>query len=153
ADLYRRVAEGFPDAYLEDPALTDETDAVLEPYHDRVSWDAPIHSVADVEGLPFPPKVLNSKPSRFGRLQELLAFYDYCDANGIALYGGGMFELVPGRCPIQHLPPLFHPAVTAGAPNHGAPGATDPSPRRAPALPCAPARRARRTAVSAGASL
>ena len=69
-DLYRRVAEGFPEAYLEDPALTDETDAVLEPYHDRVTWDAPIHSVADVEALSFPPQVLNSKPSRFGRLQR-----------------------------------------------------------------------------------
>ena len=56
-ELYRRVAEGFPRAYLEDPALTDETDAVLEPYRERVTWDAPIHSVADVEALPFPPRV------------------------------------------------------------------------------------------------
>ena len=108
-DLYRRVAEGFPQAYLEDPALTDETDAVLEPYRDRVTWDAPIHSIADVDALPFPPRVLNSKPSRFGRLQELLAFYDHCEANGIALYGGGMFELGPGRGQIQYLASLFHP--------------------------------------------
>ena len=65
-DLYRRVAEGFPEAYIEDPALTDETDPVLAPYRDRITWDAPIHSVADVEALPFPPRTLNSKPSRFG---------------------------------------------------------------------------------------
>ena len=136
-DLYRRVAEGFPDAYLEDPALTDETDAVLEPYHDRVTWDAPIHSVADVEGLPFPPRVLNSKPSRFGRLQELLGFYDHCEANGIALYGGGMFELGPGRGQIQYLASLFHP----DGPNDVAPRAyNDPEPRAGlPASPLEPA--------------
>jgi L-alanine-DL-glutamate epimerase-like enolase superfamily enzyme len=126
ADLYRRVAEGFPEAYLEDPALTDETDLVLEPHRERVTWDAPIHSVEDVEQLPFPPQVLNSKPSRFGRLQELLRFYDHCEANGIALYGGGMFELGPGRGQIQYLASLFHPD---GA-NDVAPGAfNDPEPR------------------------
>jgi hypothetical protein len=132
-ELYRRVAEGFPDAYLEDPALTDETDAVLEPYRDRVTWDAPIHSVADVEGLPFPPRVLNSKPSRFGRLQELLAFYDHCEANGIALYGGGMFELGPGRGQIQYLASLFHP----DGPNDVAPRAYN-APEPSPGLPPSP---------------
>ncbi|HEV8098759.1 MAG TPA: hypothetical protein VGP56_06405, partial [Gaiellaceae bacterium] len=108
-ELYRRIAEGFPDAYLEDPALTDETRAVLEPHRERVTWDAPIHSVADVEALTWTPRVLNSKPSRFGRLSELLAFYDHCAANGISLYGGGMFELGPGRGQIQYLASLFHP--------------------------------------------
>lgn len=130
-DLYRRVAEGFPQAYLEDPALTDETDAVLEPYRDRVTWDAPIHSIADVDALPFPPRVLNSKPSRFGRLQDLLAFYDHCEANGIALYGGGMFELGPGRGQIQYLASLFHP----DGPNDVAPrayNAPEPAPGLAP---------------------
>jgi hypothetical protein len=132
-DLYRRVAEGFPDAYLEDPALTDETEAVLEPYRDRVTWDAPIHSVADVEALAWPPRVLNSKPSRFGRLSEVLAFYEYCAANGISLYGGGMFELGPGRGQIQYLASLFHP----DGPNDVAPRAyNDPEPR--PGLPSSP---------------
>jgi len=132
-DLYRRVAEGFPDAYLEDPALTDETEAVLEPYRDRVTWDAPIHSVADVEALAWPPRVLNSKPSRFGRLSEVLAFYEYCAANGISLYGGGMFELGPGRGQIQYLASLFHP----DGPNDVAPrGYNDPEPR--PGLPSSP---------------
>jgi L-alanine-DL-glutamate epimerase-like enolase superfamily enzyme len=133
ADLYRRVADGFPDAFLEDPALTDETELVLEPHRDRVTWDAPIHSVADVEKLVFPPRVLNCKPSRFGRLSELLAFYDHCEANGIGLYGGGMFELGPGRGQIQYLASLFH----ADAPNDVAPRAyNDPEPR--PGLPGSP---------------
>jgi len=137
ASLYRRVAEGFPEAYLEDPALTDDTDLALEPHRERVTWDAPIHSVVDVEQLPFPPRVLNSKPSRFGRLQELLAFYDFCDRHGIALYGGGMFELGPGRGQIQYLASLFHP----DGPNDVAPGAyNEPEPRAGlPASPLEPA--------------
>jgi hypothetical protein len=132
-ELYRRVADGFPEAYLEDPALTDETGAVLEPHRERVTWDAPIHSVADVEALAWPPRVLNSKPSRFGRLSEVLAFYDFCAANEISLYGGGMFELGPGRGQIQYLASLFHP----DGPNDVAPRAyNDPEPR--PGLPSSP---------------
>jgi hypothetical protein len=136
ADLYRRVAEGFPEAYLEDPALTDETELVLEPHRERVTWDAPIHSVADVEQLPFPPRTLNSKPSRFGSLRGLLDFYDHCEANDIALYGGGMFELGVGRGQIQYLASLFHP----DAPNDVAPGEyNDPEPRAGlPATPLEP---------------
>jgi hypothetical protein len=133
ADLYRRVAEGFPEAYLEDPAVTDETELVLEPHRERVTWDAPIHSVADVEGLSFAPRTLNSKPSRFGRVQDVLAFYDYCETNGISLYGGGMFELGPGRGQIQYLASLFH----ADGPNDVAPRPyNDPEPR--PGLPKSP---------------
>lgn len=109
--LYRRVADGLPTAFIEDPALTAETEPVLEPHRDRITWDAPIHSVGDVETLPFPPRTLNVKPSRFGYLRELLAFYDYCEERGIGLYGGGMFELGPGRGQIQYLASLFHPAA------------------------------------------
>jgi hypothetical protein len=137
ADLYRRVAEGFVEAYLEDPALTDETNPVLAPHRNRVTWDAPIHSVADVEALPFPPRTLNSKPSRFGYLRELLDFYDYCEVHGIGLYGGGMFELGPGRGQIQYLASLFHP----DAPNDVAPRAyNEPEPREGlPRNPLEPA--------------
>jgi hypothetical protein len=133
ADLYRRVAELLPEAWIEDPALTAETDAVLEPHRDRVTWDAPIHSWADVEALPFPPRCLNCKPSRFGSLERLFEFYDRCAENGIALYGGGQFELGVGRIQIQLLAGLFHP----GGPNDVAPGGyNDPLPR--PGLPTSP---------------
>jgi hypothetical protein len=117
-DLYRRVAEAFPDAWIEDPKLTPETDAVLEPHRDRITWDAPIHSWADVEALPFEPKCLNVKPSRFGTLARLMEFYDRCDEEGIALYGGGQFELAVGRGQIQLLAALF----SADGPNDVAPG-------------------------------
>jgi hypothetical protein len=109
AELYGRVAEGFPDAWLEDARLNDETRPVLEPHRRRLTWDFPIHSVADVEALPFPPVCLNSKPSRFGSVRRLFDFYDDCGAKGIAIYGGGQFELGPGRGQIQHLASLFHP--------------------------------------------
>jgi hypothetical protein len=117
-DLYRRVAEGFPNAWIEDPALTPETESVLAPHHDRITWDAPIHSWADVEALPFPPRCLNSKPSRFGSIAHLFEFYDRCAEQGIALYGGGQWELGPGRGQIQLLASLFHPET----PNDVAPG-------------------------------
>jgi len=127
ADLYRRVADAFPEAWIEDPALTPDTDAVLVPHRDRVTWDARIHSWADVEALPFPPKCLNCKPSRFGSVKRLLEFYERCEENGILLYGGGQFELGVGRGQLQVLASLFH----ADAPNDIAPGgynAAEPRP-------------------------
>src|SRR3954463_14423387 len=117
-ELYRRVAEGFPDGGIEAPKLPPEPDAVLEPHRDRITWDAPIHSWADVQALPFPPRCLNCKPSRFGTVARLLEFYDRCAEHGIALYGGGQFELGPGRAQIQLLASLFHP----DGPNDVAPG-------------------------------
>ena len=141
AELYRRVAEGFPDAWIEDPALTDETDEVLLPHRDRVTWDAPIHSWADVEALPFAPKCLNVKPSRFGSLERLFEFYDRCAEQGIALYGGGQWELGPGRGQIQLLASLF----SADGPNDTAPGGYNGEPRPGPRdEPARPAPRARR---------
>jgi len=118
-ELYRRVAEAFPNAWIEDPDLDPpEADAALEPYRDRITWDAPIHSWADVEALPFEPKGLNVKPSRFGTLRRLLEFYERCEEEGIELYGGGQFELSVGRGQIQILAALF----SSDGPNDVAPG-------------------------------
>jgi hypothetical protein len=126
ADLYQRVAEAFPNAWIEDPALTPETDEVLEPYRDRITWDALIHAWADVEALPFAPRCLNVKPSRFGTLERLLEFYGRCAEAEITMYGGGQFELGVGRGQIQLLASLF----SADGPNDVAPGGyNDPEPR------------------------
>jgi hypothetical protein len=108
-DLYRRVAEGLPRAWLEDPALTDETLPVLEPHRDRVTWDAIIHSVEDIDALQWPPRTVNVKPSRFASVERLFATYDYCEQHGIGAYGGGQWELGPGRRQIQLLASIFHP--------------------------------------------
>lgn len=133
AELYARVVRAFPDAWIEDPALTPETEPVLAEHQHRVTWDAPIHSVADIRALAFPPRVLNFKPSRFGKLESLLAAYDYCRNEGIGIYGGGQWELGPGRGQIQYLAALFHP----DAPNDVAPGGYNaPGPR--PGLPASP---------------
>ena len=134
AALYRRVAEGLPDAWLEDPALTEETLPVLEPHRDRVTWDAIIHSVEDIEALPWPPRTVNVKPSRFGSVERLFAAYDYCEERGIGAYGGGQWELGPGRGHIQLLAALFHPDT----PNDVAPRAFNLDPR--PGLPRARSR-------------
>ena len=117
ADLYRRIVEAFPGAWLEDPALTLETSDVLAEHRDRITWDAGIHEWSDVEALPFKPRCLNSKPSRFGSVKRLFDFYDACEREQIALYGGGQYELGPGRGQIQLLASLFHP----DAPNDVAP--------------------------------
>jgi hypothetical protein len=117
AELYRRVIEAFPDAWIEDPALTPETAPVLAPHRERITWDAGIHEWSDVEALPFRPRCLNCKPSRFGSVRRLFDFYDACEREGIALYGGGQYELGPGRDLIQLLAALFHP----DAPNDVAP--------------------------------
>ena len=132
-ELYARTAAAVPTAWIEDPALTPETDEVLRRHRDRITWDAPIHSWADVEALPFPPRCLNCKPSRFGALPALLEFYDRCAEHGIALYGGGQFELGPGRGQIQLLAALFH----ADGPNDVAPSAYNEGGPR-PGLPTSP---------------
>jgi L-alanine-DL-glutamate epimerase-like enolase superfamily enzyme len=108
-ELYRRLIEAFPKAWLEDPDVNEETKPILDPVADRVTWDAPIHSVADIENQPWPPKMVNIKPSRFGPLSELFAAYDHCDDQGIGAYGGGQWELGPGRGHIQYLASIFHP--------------------------------------------
>jgi hypothetical protein len=131
--LYGLVAEAFPEAWIEDPALTEETDAVLRPYRDRITWDAPIHSVEDVEALPFPPRTINIKPSRFGTLRRLFETYDYCSERGIGMYGGGQFELGIGRGQIQLLAAVFHPDT----PNDVAPAGYNLSPLD-PELPESP---------------
>jgi hypothetical protein len=132
--LYRRVVDAFPEAWIEDPdVVTPETAVVLAGEHERITWDAPIHSIADIESLPFAPQMVNIKPSRIGGLPKLCATYDYCAEHEIGAYGGGQFELGPGRGQAQYLASLFHPET----PNDLAPvGFHENEP--APGLPASP---------------
>ena len=108
--LYRRVLEAFPQAWIEDPdVVTEGTAQALIEDHKRITWDAPIHSIDDIETLPFTPRMVNIKPSRIGGLKRLCDTYDYCVDRGIGAYGGGQFELGPGRGQAQYLASLFHP--------------------------------------------
>jgi hypothetical protein len=135
-ELYRKVIEAFPDAWLEDPDVNEETKPLLDPVAERVTWDAPIHSVADIEAMPWsPPKTVNVKPSRFGPIRNLFAAYDYCEERGIGAYGGGQTELGQGRGQIQYLASIFHPDT----PNDVAPsGYNDPQQATKPGLPSSP---------------
>jgi L-alanine-DL-glutamate epimerase-like enolase superfamily enzyme len=132
--FYRRVAETFPDAWLEDPDLEEpEAREALRPFEDRITWDAPIHSVQDILDRPVLPRTVNLKPSRFGSVRTLFDAYDFCAERGMGAYGGGQFELGVGRGQIQYLAAMFH----ADAPNDIAPSgydALDPE----PGLPVSP---------------
>jgi L-alanine-DL-glutamate epimerase-like enolase superfamily enzyme len=115
--MYRRVLEAFDEVIFEDPHATPEIDDLLADRADSISWDAPIHSVADIDALARVPRVINIKPSRFGTLERLLEAYEICEERGIRVYGGGQFELGVGREQVQLLASLFHP----DAPNDVAP--------------------------------
>ncbi|MEX2448090.1 MAG: hypothetical protein WD404_05025 [Solirubrobacterales bacterium] len=136
-ELYAKLIEAFPDAWLEDPDVNEETRPLLDRVAERVTWDAPIHSVADIEAMPWEPQMVNIKPSRFGVVRELFAAYDHCEAKGIGAYGGGQTELGQGRGQIQYLASIFHPDT----PNDVAPsGYNDPARATAPGLPTSPLR-------------
>lgn len=131
--LYAAVAEIFPDALIEDAWLEGACGDVLRGEAARLSFDAPIHSVDDVDALPLRPGWLNIKPSRFGSVARLLECIEHCDAKGIRLYGGGQFELGVGRRHIQVLASLFY----ADGPNDVAPGEYNAGGPR-PGLPRSP---------------
>jgi hypothetical protein len=141
AAFHKTIAEHFPDAVLEDASLDPDVLAVLAGDFDRLSFDAPIHSLADVDALPMPVKHLNIKPSRFGPLSRLLECIDACLERGVQLYGGGQFEIGVGRGQVQEIASLFYPdtpndvappAYNAPAPVTGLPSSPlSPPPRRA----------------------
>ncbi len=134
--LYDHVLAAFPDAYLEDPHDLPAIAQRLGDHLDRVSYDAPIRSAADIGATPLPARVVNVKPSRIGGLRALLEVYARCARERRPMYGGGMGELGVGRGQIQLLAALFH----ADAPNDVAPSAyneDDPA-GGLPASPLAP---------------
>ena len=126
------VRDGLPDVVIEDPPVDAAALALLEGRLDRVAFDAPVHRVSDLERLPR-SGWMNIKPSRFGRLAELLAAIAWCEERGVRLYGGGQFELGPGRAQIQELAALWYP----DGPNDVAPGAYN-APQAVAGLPTSP---------------
>jgi hypothetical protein len=136
-ELYRNVVELFPDVVIEDALLDGEFGEALRGQEKRLSFDAPIHSAADVRGLTVEPGWLNIKPSRFGTVARLFECIEYCDANGIRMYGGGQFELGVGRHQIQRLASVFYPdgpndvapsEYNSGGPRPGLPQSPLPAP-------------------------
>ena len=83
-----------------------------------VRHDANCANCGTATTLPFKPTMVNVKPSRIGGLQDLLETYEWCEKQGIGMYGGGQAEQSVGRGQIQYLGSLFHPHT----PNDTAPG-------------------------------
>jgi hypothetical protein len=119
--MYERIVAAFPDALLEDAHDLPEVTERLAPAAHRISYDAPIQSLADIDAQPLAPRAVNIKPCRVGDVRTLLDLYDACQARGLIMYGGGMGELDVGRGQIQLLAALFH----ADAPNDIAPSGYD----------------------------
>jgi hypothetical protein len=118
-ELYRAIVEELPDVVIEDAWLEDGCREALAGAEDRLSFDAPIHSLSDLDGLPLEPHWLNIKPSRFGTVRGLFETIEACEERGIQMYGGGQYELGRGRLQIQRLAGVFYPQ----GPNDVAPSA------------------------------
>jgi hypothetical protein len=136
-ELYRAIAEELPDVIVEDPWLEDGLREALAGAEDRLSFDAPVHSLSDLDGLALEPRWLNIKPSRFGTVRGLLETIEACEERGIQLYGGGQYELGPGRLQIQRLASVFYPdgpndvapsVYNEGGPREGLPQSPLPAP-------------------------
>jgi hypothetical protein len=136
-ELYRAIVEELPDVVIEDAWLEDGLREALAGAEDRLSFDAPIHSLSDLDELPLEPHWLNIKPSRFGTVRALLETIEACEERGIKLYGGGQYELGPGRPQIQRLASVFYaegpndvaPSVyNEGEPREGLPQSPLPAP-------------------------
>ena len=116
-EQYRAVAECFPGVVIEDPWFEDGCREALAGAEDRLSFDAPVHSLSDLDDLPLEPRWLNVKPSRFGTVRKLVECIEACEERGISMYGGGQFELGVGRRQIQRVASVFY----ADGPNDVAP--------------------------------
>jgi hypothetical protein len=136
-ELYRAIAEELPDVVIEDAWLEDGLREALAGAEDRLSFDGPIHSLADLDALPLEPRWLNIKPSRFGTTRELLRTIEAGEERGISMYGGGQYELGPGRPQIQRLASIFYSdgpndvapsAYNEGEPREGLPQSPLPAP-------------------------
>ena len=53
------------------------------PHAARVSYDAPIHTVDDLDATPIPARTFNIKPTRIGSLRDLFAIYAACEERGL----------------------------------------------------------------------
>ena len=137
ARMYELLLATFPVAQLEDPHDLPEITPLVTPHASRVSYDAPIHTVEDLDATPIPARTFNIKPTRIGSLRDLFAIYAACEERGLRMYGGGMGELGVARGQVQLLASLFSP----DAPNDIAPpgfNALDPA-AGLPVSPLSPA--------------
>ena len=146
--LYERVVARLPGRLDRGPRRRDARDRARSSadHHDRITWDAPIHSIADIEALPFAPRMVNIKPSRIGGLHNAAATpTTTARSTASAPTAAASSSSAPGRGQTQYLASLFH----ADAPNDVAPtgyNQNDPPPGL-PGQPAAAGRRADRLSL------
>ena len=108
--LYRRVVEAFPDAWIEDPKLTPETErgpgGRARPHH--LGRDHPHRRRRQGAAVPAEDDQRQAVARRAacGRCSRSTGT---ASEHGIQRYGGGQFELGVGRGQIQYLASIFHP--------------------------------------------
>jgi len=104
---HERAHALVPGAMIEDPCWA------LAPWsrglEQHLAADQPVARAADVDRLPVRPAAVNLKPARMGGVFEMLAAAAACQARGIAVYLGGMFEVDIGRRQLQALAALLSP--------------------------------------------
>lgn len=135
-DRYARLFDAFPDAILEDPATAADLGQLVTANPERFAWDVPVESAAALREQSPAVDWCVVTPSRVGTLESLFELVEYCEAEDVAMYGGGQAELCVGRAHVQVFASLFYPT----APNDVAPrGYTDPSlDEELPTSPMAP---------------
>ena len=109
--LYRRVVRGVPGRLARGPRRRARRDRRRAGGRLTTGSPGTPRSTRSTTSrrCPFAPRMVNIKPSRIGGLAKLCDTYDYCAEQGIGAYGGGQFELGPGRGQAQYLASLFHP--------------------------------------------
>ena len=112
-ELYAKLIEAFPDAWLEDPDVTEETRPLLEPVSERrhLGRADPLDRRHRGDALVAAEDGQRQALALRRPIRNLFAAYDYCEERGIGAYGGGQTELGrprPDPVPRLDLPPR-HP--------------------------------------------
>ena len=90
--------------------MNDETKPILDPVADRVTWDAPIHSVADIQARsPGRRRWSTSSRRASARSGRCSPPTTTATRTGSARTAAASGSSVPGRGHIQYLASLFHP--------------------------------------------
>ena len=136
-ELYAKLIEAFPDAWLEDPDVNDETRPLLEPVARprHLGRADPLDRRHRGAALA-PPKMVNSSPRASARpARPLRRPTTTARSAGSAPTAAASASSAPGRGQIQYLASLFHPDT----PNDVAPARLQrPAQATKPGLPTSP---------------
>jgi len=133
---HERAHRALPTALIEDPLASPTPWS--ESLRARLSFDGPVTSPEDLAALPVRPAAVNVKPARMGGILRALEAAAWCNAENIAVYFGGMFEVGVGRAQLQALASLLCPEGPNDVAPIGRAGLVAPRPERLRCDPVAP---------------